>query len=71
MVKDLVFEWRHQPVRIRMQKECGVLDLAEDEKLGPFKEGDEVKLPYWQAKIMVNQNCHVYRFKADSARRFA
>jgi len=56
MVKDLVFEWRHQPVRIRMQKECGVLELSEDEKLGPFKEGDEVKLPYWQAKIMVSQN---------------
>lgn len=56
MVKDLVFEWRHQPVRIRMLKECGALELSEDEKLGPFKEGDEVKLPYWQAKIMVSQN---------------
>jgi DNA replication initiation complex subunit (GINS family) len=54
-MKDLIFEWQHHPVRIRMIRECGVLEISEDEKIGPFKEGDDIKLPYWQAKILVNE----------------
>jgi len=56
LVKDLIFEWRHQPVRIRLLKACGELEISEDEKLGPYKEGDEVKLPNWQARILVKEN---------------
>ena len=55
-VKDFIFEWRHHLERIKMKKDCDVLEISDDEKIGPFKEGDEVKLPYWQAKILVNQN---------------
>ncbi len=55
-MKDLIFEWRHQLVRIRILKKCDVLEITADEKLGPFKEGEEVKLPYWQAKILVDWN---------------
>ena len=55
-MKDLVFEWRNHPVRIRMLKGCDILKITEENELGPFKEGEEVKLPYWQAKILVNEN---------------
>lgn len=55
-VKDFIFEWRHHLERIKMKKDCDVLEISDDEKIGPFKKGDEVKLPYWQAKILVNQN---------------
>ena len=54
-VRDFIFEWQNQPVRIRMKKDCDILEISEDEKLGPFKNDDEVKLPYWQAKILVKQ----------------
>lgn len=54
-VRDFIFEWRNHAVRIRLLKECAILEISEDEKIGPFKEGDEVKLPYWQAKILVKQ----------------
>ena len=54
-VRDLIFEWRNHPERIKLIKECAVLEIPNDEKIGPFKEGDEVKLPYWQAKILVKQ----------------
>ncbi|MHA1356617.1 MAG: hypothetical protein ACTSRC_00720 [Candidatus Helarchaeota archaeon] len=56
MMKDLVFEWRNHSVRIKMTKSCDILQITEKEELGPFKEGEEVKLPYWQAKILVNEN---------------
>jgi DNA replication initiation complex subunit (GINS family) len=39
-----------------MLKACGELEISDDEKLGPYKEGDEMKLPYWQAKILVKEN---------------
>lgn len=55
-VKDFIFEWRNQPVRIRLVKDCEILEISDDEKLGPYKKGDEVKLPYWEAKILVKQN---------------
>ncbi|MFX1294405.1 MAG: hypothetical protein ACFFD2_06065 [Promethearchaeota archaeon] len=55
-MKDLIFEWQNHLVRIRMVKTCKAFKISEDEKLGPFKEGDEVKLPYWKAKIFVDQN---------------
>ena len=54
-VRDFIFEWRNHPERIKLIKECAVLEIPNDEKIGPFKEGDEVKLPYWQAKILVKQ----------------
>lgn len=56
MVKDLIFEWRNQPVRIRMLKSCENFEVSEDEKIGPFKEGEDTRLPYWQAKVLVDLN---------------
>ena len=55
-VRDFIFEWRNHPVRIRLIKECMLLEISADETIGPYKEGEEVKLPYWQAKILVKQD---------------
>lgn len=55
-VRNFIFEWRHHPVKIRFIKDVGVLEITPDEKLGPFKEGEETKLPYWQAKILIKHN---------------
>jgi len=52
-VRNFIFEWRNQPVRIKIIKDCAPLEITGTEKLGPFKEGDEIKLPFWQAKILV------------------
>lgn len=43
-----------------MLKKCDVLQISGEEKLGPYKEGEEVKLPYWQAKILVKQDYAKY-----------
>ena len=47
-------------MRVRIVKSCDLLKITEEEKLGPYKEGEEVKLPFWQAKILVKQNYAKY-----------